>query len=252
MAKRKQPKIKNFRGAKQLRKDERARFMAGELTTSKASTTNPSLKMSEVKHESSTLDLEESSGGEDNKENGPGYDMQNNESEEEDGNDTHDANRTGTAIEQDHAEEENETRSEDDETQVITPPTKKQKRQKHNRDEALITVDQYKAMVTTLQAQLRNAEQQIRAISKSTLVDKFMAGQVKKYVKESLWKRCKFITCRETMEECMEEVAHHFDIIGEKRDHWKSTYEHAVRDALNNRRNNTAQGLKKELIGTCL
>jgi predicted transposase YbfD/YdcC len=49
----------------------------------------------------------------------------------------------------------------------------------------------------------------------------------------------------------MNEVANHFAIAMEKREHWKSTYAHSVRDALNNRRNNTAQDLKKELAGKC-
>ena len=69
-------------------------------------------------------------------------------------------------------------------------------------------------------------------------------------MKESLWKKCKFITCSKTMDNCMEKVADHFNIAaGTGRDHWKSTYAHAVRDALNNRRNNTSQDLKKALLG---
>ena len=83
------------------------------------------------------------------------------------------------------------------------------------------------------------------------LADKLTKNEVHKYIKESLWKRCKFITCAETMEECMNEVASHFAISLEKRDHWKSTYKHSVHDALNNRRNNSAQDLKKELTDKC-
>jgi len=70
-------------------------------------------------------------------------------------------------------------------------------------------------------------------------------------VKESLWKCCKFITCYDTMEECLNKVAAHFAIGDGKREQWKSTYEHDVHDALNHTRNNTAQDLKKELIGKC-
>ena len=47
----------------------------------------------------------------------------------------------------------------------------------------------------------------------------------------------------------MNEVSGQFAIEEEKKEHWKSTYEHDVRDALKNRRNNTAQDLKKELNG---
>ena len=115
---------------------------------------------------------------------------------------------------------------------------------------AQLTVEQLKATIQNYKERYERAERQVRAISKSQLADKFMENEVRKYVKENLWKRCKFITCAETMEECMEEVASQFAINAAKRDHWKSTYAHSVRDALNNRRNNTCQDLKKELSGT--
>jgi hypothetical protein len=48
----------------------------------------------------------------------------------------------------------------------------------------------------------------------------------------------------------MNEVAGQFAIPGNKREHWKNTYAHAVRNALNNRhRNNTSQDLKREFSG---
>jgi hypothetical protein len=111
------------------------------------------------------------------------------------------------------------------------------------------TVKLYQAIIKNYQAQLLRAERQVRVISKTSHADKFLENKVRKYVKESLWKCCKFITCCETMDKYVNEVAEQFSIEGIKREHWKSTYEHAVRDALNNRRNNTAQDLKKELIG---
>ena len=137
--------------------------------------------------------------------------------------------------------------------QLVTPrsnkrPTPVESSQSPSLD-APTTIIQYQAIIRNYQAQLERAERQIRTISKTSLADKFLENEVRKYVKEGLWKRCKFITCRETMDECMNEVADQFAIDGNKREHWKSTYEHAVRDALNNRRNNTAQDLKKELIG---
>jgi hypothetical protein len=143
--------------------------------------------------------------------------------------------------------DEMESEEEDDvvtEAQIVTPSSKGPPKV-----DVPTTVKQYQAMIKNYQAQLERAERQICSISKTSLADKFLENEVRKYVKEGLWKRCKFITCRETMEECMNEVADQFAIEGNKKEHWKSTYEHAVRDALNNRRNNTAQDLKKELIG---
>lgn len=136
---------------------------------------------------------------------------------------------------------------EDAEVQVIVTPRRPLAQLPH--DEQEMTVQQYKLVIADYQDRLLRAERQIRAISKTHLADKFMENEVRKYVKESLWKRCKFITSAETMEHCMTEVATHFSIASEKREHWKSTYAHSVRDALNNRRNNTAQDLKKELAG---
>jgi hypothetical protein len=115
--------------------------------------------------------------------------------------------------------------------------------------EVILTVVQYQAIIRDYKERLLMAERQVRAISKTSLADRFMENEVRKYVKESLWKRCKFITCTETMSDCMNEVAAQFAIVGDKREHWKSTYAHAVRDALNNQRNNTSQDLKKELSG---
>jgi hypothetical protein len=130
------------------------------------------------------------------------------------------------------------------EAQLVTPSSKRP-----IAVDVPTSVQQYKAIIKNYQAQLERAERQICAISKTSLADKFLENEVRKYVKEGLWKRCKFITCRETMEECMNEVADQFTIEDKQREHWKSTYKHAVRDALNNRQNNTAQDLKKELIG---
>jgi hypothetical protein len=73
-------------------------------------------------------------------------------------------------------------------------------------------------------------------ISKTSLANKFLENKVRKHVKEGLWKRSKFIvTCRETMEECMNEVADQFAVEDKKREHSKSTYGLAVHYALNNR-----------------
>jgi hypothetical protein len=248
MAKRKQDKIKKYRGPKQLREDEVADYLAGELKP-KAVSKKSSSKMSQVQDEQSSDDEED-----DDDKGGEGYTMRGNDSAEEADEEEEPADyaANGHESESDGDDDIEGTRLEDDGTQVITPPSKRQKRAPDHGNNAPTTIEHYKAMLRTAQARLKAAEQQIRAISKSSLVDKFMAGQVKQYVKQSLWKRCKFITCRETMEECMEQVARHFQITGEKREHWKSTYEHAVRDALNNRRNNTAQCLKKELTGRYL
>jgi hypothetical protein len=239
MAKRIQKHIKKFRGPKQVLKEARNDFMVGQVKTkirSKACGGKRAQPFrAPIKIEGHKLAFDE---------------------EEEDDEDLGQTGQTDDCLSEEEAEEDAEDEEEDaaddeeEETQVVTP-TSNGKREPQDYEVLPTTVEQYQAMLRTVQAQLLRAERQIRAISKSSLVDKFLETEIKKYVKQGLWKRCKFITCRETMEECMEEVADTFSVKGNKREHWKSTYEHAVRAALNNRRNNTAQDLKKELIGTC-
>jgi hypothetical protein len=83
-----------------------------------------------------------------------------------------------------------------------------------------------------------------------SLADRFKENEVRKYVIESLWKRCKFITCTDTMSDSMNKVAPgQFAIPGDKWKNWKSIYVHAVHDAINNHCNSTSQDLKRELSG---
>ena len=146
----------------------------------------------------------------------------------------------------DSADKAVEEETDESKAQLVSPSTRRTPT-----DEEPTTVKQYCVIIHSYQTQLLRAERQLRAVSKSALADRFLENEVTKYVKERLWKHCKFITCRETMAECMNEVSAQFAIEDGKREHWKSTYEHAVRDALNNRRSNTAQDLKKELNGKC-
>ena len=175
------------------------------------------------------------------------------EVDEDSGHELDDADMGAFYQEHDEVEEEEEEDEEDGVgVQIVTPRGKTPAGLPETAGvevEGSLTVVQYQAIIRDYKERLLMAERQVRAISKTSLADRFMENEVRKYVKESLWKRCKFITCTETMSDCMNEVAAQFGIVGDKREHWKSTYAHAVRDALNNRRNNTSQDLKKELSG---
>ncbi len=221
MAKRIQKKIKQFRGEKRAIKQAADEWMAGSPDTETVAAKQPRMEpafqldvLPEI-NKTAAVQTDDEEDDEGNADVGT-YDLV--ESEDE-----------GAAMM---------------EAQLVTPSAKRPLAV-----DVPTSVQQYKAIIKNYQAQLERAERQIRAISKTSLADKFLENEVRKYVKEGLWKRCKFITCRETMEECMNEVADQFTIDDKQREHWKSTYEHAVRDALNNRQNNTAQDLKKELIG---
>ena len=80
--------------------------------------------------------------------------------------------------------DEMESEEEDDvvtEAKIVTPSSKGPPKV-----DVPTTIKQYQAMIRNYQAQLECAERQIRTISKTSLADKFLENEVRKYVKEGL------------------------------------------------------------------
>ena len=114
----------------------------------------------------------------------------------------------------DSGDEEVEEEADKYKAQLVTPSARRTPT-----DQEPTTVKQYRAIIRSYETHLLRAKRQPCAASKSALADKFLENEVKKYMKERFWKRCKFITCRETMEECMNEVSAQFAIEEEKKEH---------------------------------
>jgi hypothetical protein len=90
---------------------------------------------------------------------------------------------------------------------------------------------------------------QIRNITKMGGVDKYELMQIRKTVKEDLFKRVKFITTTAMEEKCMKYLSNKLNVPAEQQHEWSATYAHCVRDALNNKRNNVSQDLRAEIKG---
>jgi hypothetical protein len=91
---------------------------------------------------------------------------------------------------------------------------------------------------------------QIRNISKMGGVDKYELMQIRKMVKEDLFKRVKFITTTTAMgAKCMKYLSNKLNIPAEQQHEWSAMYAHCVRDALHNKCNNVSQDLKVEIKG---
>ena len=103
--------------------------------------------------------------------------------------------------------------------------------------------------VTLMKAEERlvRAERQVRVISKTQITDAFIEGQVRSWTKETLWKKCKFITNDKTMEKVMKLASEHFKVPAFEQQHWMSTFAHIVRDGLNQKRNACTQDLRKSI-----
>ena len=96
--------------------------------------------------------------------------------------------------------------------QIVTPLGKTTQALLPDHEEMQLSVQQYQTVIADYKEYLVQAERQVHAMSKTQLADKFMENKVCEYVKESLWKQCKFITCQEMMDDCMDKVASHFVI----------------------------------------
>ena len=111
------------------------------------------------------------------------------------------------------------------------------------------TIDTLQESVAKLEARNRMLASQIRNISKMGGVDKYELMQIRKMVKEDLFKRVKFITTTAMEEKCMKYLSNKLNVPIEMQREWSATYAHCVRDALNNKRNNVSQDLKMEIKG---
>ena len=112
------------------------------------------------------------------------------------------------------------------------------------------------ASVAHLEAQLkllqeRNAilQRQVSSVTSIDPVDAFQLLQVRKMVKEDLFKKIKFITTRKEEMKSMTYLSRQFGVKTDDARDWQATCMPYVCDALNNKRNNVAQQLKKALSG---
>jgi hypothetical protein len=81
-------------------------------------------------------------------------------------------------------------------------------------------------------------------------VDKYELMQIRKMVKEDLFKRVKFITTTAMdAKRTKYYLSNKLNVPGERQHKWSATYTHCVRDVLNNKRNNVSRDLKAEIKG---
>ena len=90
---------------------------------------------------------------------------------------------------------------------------------------------------------------QVASVTTIGAADKFQLMQVRKMVKENLFKKVKFINTPVVEAAAMAYLAKIFAIKPEEQRDWIATFAPYVRDALNNKRNNVAQDLKAVVKG---
>ena len=111
------------------------------------------------------------------------------------------------------------------------------------------TIDTLQESVAKLQARNQMLARQIKNITRMGGVDKYELMQIRKMVKEDLFKRVKFITTTAMEAKCMKYLSNKLNVPPETQQEWSATYAHCVCDALNNKRNNVSQDLKSEIKG---
>jgi hypothetical protein len=158
----------------------------------------------------------------------------------------------------------NTTDSEDEGVEPVEEVSKVTKRKGGNRttavlgnnrtsavldDKAKDTIETLQESVVKLQTRNQMLARQIKNITKMGGVDKYEQVQIRKMVKEDLFKRVKFITTTAMEAKCMQYLSNKLNVPTETQREWIATYAHCVRDALNNKRNNVSQDLKLEIKG---
>ncbi len=93
------------------------------------------------------------------------------------------------------------------------------------------TIDTLQESVAKLQARNQMLARQIKNITRMGGVDKYELMQIRKMVKEDLFKRVKFITTTAMEAKCMKYLSNKMNVPAERQHEWSATYAHCVRDA---------------------
>ena len=94
--------------------------------------------------------------------------------------------------------------------------------------------------------QARGQSKMKRLINKE---DKLVMLRLRRYVKEQLWKKVKFITDGDVLERALNKCADRFSIDDKERYDWKQRMSREVQQSINNRRNNCINDLGEVFIG---
>jgi hypothetical protein len=111
------------------------------------------------------------------------------------------------------------------------------------------SVETLKESVEKLQSRNSMLSRQIKNVTKMGSVDRYEVMQLRKMVKENLFKKVKFITTTATEKKCLQYLVSKLNITPEIQRDWCATYASCVRGAINNKRNNVSQDLKMEIKG---
>ena len=98
---------------------------------------------------------------------------------------------------------------------------------------------------------LENArlKRQLNGLCNVGVRDKTMATAVRKYTKDELFSKIKFVTHKdEQLENLMSRAVRYFNVTERDKLHWEQTYQHELCDAINQKRNHVAQTLRKVVL----
>jgi hypothetical protein len=90
------------------------------------------------------------------------------------------------------------------------------------------TVSTLQESVAKLHARNQMLARQIRNITKMGGVDKYELIQIRKMVKEDLFKRVKFITTTAMEAKCMKYLSNKLNVPAERQHKWSATYAHCI------------------------
>lgn len=102
-----------------------------------------------------------------------------------------------------------------------------------------------------LKTQLQKQARMFKLQKASQDEDELVTIKLRRFVKERLWKKVKFITDNTVLQKAMNTCAKHFGVEDKEKPDWKVRHAKEVQFSINNRRNNCAQDLEKAYMGKC-
>jgi hypothetical protein len=102
-----------------------------------------------------------------------------------------------------------------------------------------------------LKTQLQKQARMFKLQKASQDEDELVTIKLRRFVKERLWKKVKFITDDTVLQKAMNTCAKHFGVEDKEKPDWKVRHAKEVQFSINNRRNNCAQDLERAYMGKC-
>ena len=136
-----------------------------------------------------------------------------------------------------------------EEDDVFMPQRKRHSERAKTTGDTPSPTDPLQTKLKALERANAQLQRQVKSVTQVGATNLFQETQVRKMVKEDLFKNVKFITTPALEKKCMDYLARKFAVNESEMKDWISTYKHVVRHTMNNKQNNVVQLFRDQING---